>query len=144
MPERENPKLRRALPFLTLLIVAAVLYDGFVFYSRWRSSQDAEQERQKTEAERARKTIEMLGGDQLKILSFYANPPVIESGAKSLVCFGVNAAKSVRIEPPVEELHPALSRCFHVAPSRSTEYKLIAEDGSGHSVSQTLSIRVSQ
>jgi hypothetical protein len=144
MAEQAQSKslLRRALPYVTVFVGIAALYDGWVFYSRWKSGQDAERERQQAEADRARKTIEMLGGDQLKILSFYASPPLIHPGGQSLICFGVNAAKSVRIDPPVQELHPAVSRCFQVSPRRNTEYKLTAEDGAGHTVTQSLAIRV--
>ena len=142
MSEPSRPFIRRALPFLVILICAAALYDGFVFYSRWKTNDDSKRQQEQAEAERAHKTIEMLGGDNLKILTFYAAPPAIRAGSSTLICFGVNAAKSVRIEPPVEELHPALSRCFPVTPRRDTEYKLIAEDAAGHSTTQTLTIHV--
>jgi len=134
--------VRRALPLLMLAILIAAIYDGWIFYSRWSSARELEQEHKTAEADRDRKTIEMLGGDQLKILNFYASPPSIRAGAQSLICFGVNSAKNVRIDPPVEELHPAVSRCFQVAPRHDTEYTLTADDGRGHSVKQTLQIRV--
>ena len=146
MPDRPSfsSLLRRALPILTFLICVALLYDGFVFYIRWRDAQQVEREREKAEADRTRRDIDMLGGDKLKILAFYAAPPAIHRGDRSLICFGVNAAKSVRIEPPVEELHPALSRCFQVSPRQDTEYKLIATDAAGHTATESLVIRVAR
>jgi hypothetical protein len=143
-PPNSRSLLRRVLPWLTVALCAAILYDLFVFYSRSRQSRNAEHQRQATEAERDRQTLEALGGDKLKILEFYAAPPVIHSGQSTLICFGVNQAKTVRIEPPVEELHPALSRCFRVSPRHDTDYKLIAEDAGGHTVSQSLQIRVTR
>jgi hypothetical protein len=135
--------LRRAIPILTVIILAAAAYDGWVFYSRWSSARTAERERTRAEAETARRTIEMLGGDQLKILSFYAAPASIQRGQATSLCFGVNAAKTVRIEPPVvDDLHPSVSRCFQISPRKNTEYKLTATDAAGHSVSQTLVIQV--
>ena len=135
--------LRLALPILTVVIGVAGLYDGWIFYSRWSSARAVEQERVRAEAERARRTIDLLGGDQLKILSFYAAPPVIQRGQATSICFGVNGATKVRIEPPiVEDLHPSLSRCFQVAPRKDTEYKLTAEDAAGHSVTQSMTIRI--
>jgi len=134
--------LRRLLPYFTLVIGIAALYDGWIFYSRWSSARAVEQQRAGAEADRDRKTIQMLGGDRLKILNFYASPPSIRAGSQSLICFGVNAAKNVRIDPPVEELHPALSHCFQVAPEHDTEYTLTAGDGAGHVVKQSLRIRV--
>lgn len=134
--------LRRLLPYFALVIGIAALYDGWIFYSRWSSAREVEQKRATAEADRDRKTVEMLGGDQLKILNFYASPPSIRAGGQSLICFGVNAAKNVRIDPLVEELHPALSHCFQVTPRHDTEYTLTADDGAGHVVKQSLQIRV--
>jgi hypothetical protein len=147
MAEWRKPSslLRRALPVLTAIIGAAVLYDVWIFYSRSSSARAVEQERVRTEAERARRTIDMLGGDQLKILSFYAAPAVIQRGQVTSICFGVNGAKTVRIEPPVVvDLQPSLSRCFQVAPRADTEYKLTAEDAAGRTVTRSLSIRLAR
>jgi len=72
--------LRKSLPFLTAGIVAAVAYDGWLFYSRWRDAREAERERREMETDAARRTIEMLGGGQLKILHFLASPGVIRRG----------------------------------------------------------------
>ena len=136
------PLLRRALPFLTAAILAAVAYDGWFFYSRGLRAREAERTTQAKEAEEARRTIDMLGGGQLKILNFYASPGSIRSGEHANLCFGVYGAKSVRIEPPVEALHPAVAHCLQVSPSRSTEYKLVAEDGLGHTVTQGFVLQV--
>jgi len=134
--------LRRLLPFLAVAVVAAVLYDAWTFYSRWSDRRHAEQARQKKEASDARKTFEMLGGDQLKILDFYASPPAIKRGGQTILCFGVNGAKSVRIEPHIEDVHPALSHCMQISPGADTEYKLTAEDAAGHQVTQTVTVKV--
>jgi hypothetical protein len=134
--------LRKALPFLTVAIFAAAVYDGWFFYSRWRDAHETERTSQAKEAEEARRTINMLGGGQLKILSFYASPVAIQRGEHANICYGVYGAKSVRIEPLVEELHPAVSHCLQVSPSRSTEYKLVAEDRLGHTAIQSLVLQV--
>jgi hypothetical protein len=135
--------LRRALPILTVVVLIAAAYDAWIFYSRWSNARSAERERSRAEAETDRRTIEMLGGDQLKILGFYAAPPTIQRGQTTSLCFGVNAAKTVRIEPPVvEDLHPSVSRCFQISPRKNTEYKLTATDAAGHSVSQIVTIQV--
>ena len=134
--------LRKALPFLTVAMIAAALYDGWIFYSRWRDARQAEQARQAKQAEEARRTIDMLGGGELKILGFYAVPAAIHRGGKASVCYSVSGAKAVRIEPPVEELHPALSYCLQVSPPKTTEYTLTADDGQGHAVTQRFLLRV--
>jgi hypothetical protein len=136
------PLLRRLLPFLAVAVVAAVLYDGWTFYSRWSDRRHAEQARQEQEASDARKTIQMLGGDQLKILDFYASPAAVKPGGQTTLCFGVNGAKSVSIEPHIEDLHPALSHCMQISPGADTEYKLTAEDAAGHQVTQSVTVKV--
>jgi hypothetical protein len=134
--------LRRMLPFLTLALLVAVAYDGWVFYSRWSYARQAERTQQKKEGADARKALDMLGGGSLKILSFYATPGAIRRGDHANLCFGVIGAQSVRMEPAIEALHPALSSCLQVSPAKDMEYKLIAEDGGGQAATSTVTIRV--
>jgi len=103
--------LRRMLPFFTVVLVAAVAYDGWVFYA-------------------------------LKILSFYATPGAIHPGERASLCYGVTGATSVRMEPAIEDLHPALTYCMQVSPAKDTEYKLIAEDDAGHTTSSAVTIHL--
>jgi hypothetical protein len=77
---------------------------------------------------------------QVRVTQFYANPPAIPKGAKALLCYGVEGATKVRIEPPVEKLAPSLSRCFEVTPTHNTEYKLIAENASGATAEATAAV----
>lgn len=81
-------------------------------------------------------------GPRVKITQFYANPPSIPKGEKALLCYGVESAASVRIEPPVEKLSPALARCFEVTPKEATTYKLIAEGRSGGTAEQSITVDV--
>lgn len=134
--------IRRVLPLMTVAVVAAVVYDGWIFYSRWKSVRDGERAEKEEEVRRAQQTIDMIGGTGFRIVNFYASPQVVRRGAKAEICFGVYGAKRVRIEPPVEDLKPAMSYCFEVAPRKSTEYKLTAEDGAGHSAGASLEIKV--
>lgn len=134
--------LRRALPFLAVALLIAVAYDAWIFYSRWSNEREAKKSEVRREAEEARQTLELLGGDRLKILDFYATPGAIARGQHATICYGVNAAERVRIDPPVEELHPAVSHCLEVAPREDTDYKLTAQDKAGHSVTASLSIHV--
>ncbi len=134
--------LRRILPYITVAVVIAIGYDGWIFFSRWNDAREAAKAAAQQQAQEARRTIELLGGDHLKILNFYASPGAIHRGQQSLICYGVNAAEHVRIEPPVEQLHPALSHCFNVSPDRDTDYKLSADDRAGHTVTASLSVKV--
>ncbi|MDX1981385.1 MAG: hypothetical protein SFV51_14040 [Bryobacteraceae bacterium] len=80
-------------------------------------------------------------GDAPKILNFYAAPPLIAKGEESLLCYGTESAAEVKIEPAVESLKPALTRCFNVKPETTTDYTLTAS-GSGGAVSQKLTVTV--
>jgi hypothetical protein len=134
--------LRRTLPYLTIVLVVAIAYDGWIFYSRWLGARDAAKAQAATEAQAARRLLDKLGGDRLKILNFYASPGTIRRGQPAMICYGVNAAESVRLDPPVEQLHPAISHCFQVAPPSDTEYKLTAVDRAGHVATESLTIKV--
>ena len=134
--------VRTLRPYLVAGIVFAAAYDARLVYKRWHDAREEARLLQAQEAERARQTIQMLGGGGLKILNFYASPRTIHRGEHATICYGVYGAKSVRIEPAVEQLHPAVSYCWQVTPVESVEYKLIAEDDAGNSVTQRLTLHV--
>jgi hypothetical protein len=51
-------------------------------------------------------------------------------------------AKTVTLDPPVDEMWPALTRCIEITPKKTTEYTLTAKDASGHSVQQSVVVQV--
>lgn len=61
---------------------------------------------------------------------------------KTVLCYGVTNAKSLRIDPPVEGVSPALSRCVEIRPKAETIYTLTAEGSDGKSVSQSVTVRI--
>jgi hypothetical protein len=134
--------LRRILPLLSVVLAAAIAYDGWIFYARWKNARDARQAEQAEESRRDQQTIDMLGGTSFRILTFYASPQTIRRGQPAQLCYGVYAAQQVRIEPEVGDVHPAINHCLEVTPSRETQYKLTAEDGAGHTVTQTIAVKV--
>ncbi len=145
----ENPDpppslLGRRLALLGLVLAVAATIDGVIFYSRWSSTRELERAQVVKEAADARAFLKIAGGNELKILAFYASPGRINPGQKASLCYGVNEAKSVRLDPPVEEVWPAYTRCIQVSPAKDTEYKLTAEDAAGHSVSQKAVIQVGE
>lgn len=133
-------KIRRILPFLSLLVLAVALYDAWVFYSRRQHTQEIEQKRAEKESADAQRTLELIG--RLKILSFYAVPPVVERGKATRLCYSVVDAKTVRVEPAVDGVYPALSHCVEVSPKKDTEYTLFASDEAGHTISQKFTLKV--
>jgi hypothetical protein len=119
-----------------------------VVYVLWvylhRTIGDWEAERRAERIRRARQLPKPLAdaAPGVQILQFYASTPEIARGERALVCYGVLNAVSVRIEPKVEELKPALSRCFEVAPKASTRYTLYAEGSDGVRASASFTLRV--
>lgn len=61
-----------------------------------------------------------------KILQFYASQGAIRPGESVTICYGVESAESVRIEPHVEDITPSLNRCIEATPAKTTLYTLTA------------------
>jgi|SRR5579883_1223354 len=80
--------------------------------------------------------------DAVKIVNFYATTPHLPKGEKELLCYGVEGAKSVWLEPPRQELSAALSRCVEVSPTETTTYTLTAQDAAGKSATQKVTVTV--
>jgi hypothetical protein len=134
--------IRRILPYTTAAACLALIYMAWVFYSR--SSQNREWQRQADERyiAEARKTREMYGSGQLKILLFYAVPPVVARSGSAQLCYSVANATTVKIDHGVEEIKPSLSRCVPIKPARSTTYTLSAADDKQNHASQSLNVQV--
>jgi hypothetical protein len=132
--------VRRTLKILWLTIPVLAGYLAWTFYGRWRDRQAYMQPMEERKAAQARVFQDAYGGDSLMIRSFYAAPGAINLGQTAQLCYSVSNAKSVRMEPPVEYVWPAFSRCVKVSPSKDTVYKFIAEDDKGNT--KTASVRV--
>lgn len=83
-------------------------------------------------------------GNSVKILQFYARSRAIAPDGKALVCYGVVNATAVRLDPPVERVWPAVSRCFEVTPAKTTRYTLTAEGPEHTTVSESVEIAVTR
>ena len=81
-------------------------------------------------------------GTKVKILQFYASPREIAPGSKALICYGVVNTRSLRIDPPIEKMWPAVSRCFDAAPGETTRYTLVAEGSDHATASESIEITV--
>jgi hypothetical protein len=90
----------------------------------------------------ARPAAEKTSEDPVRITQFYATKPAIPRGEDALLCYGVENATAVRITPPVEQIRPALSRCFTISPKETTTFNLIAEDRSAKTSSQSVTVTV--
>jgi hypothetical protein len=80
--------------------------------------------------------------DPVKILAFYPRDVLVTEGGKTVLCYGVSNARSVRIDPPVEGVSPSLTRCVEIRPRGETRYTLTAEGSDGQVVSQSVTVRI--
>jgi hypothetical protein len=144
-----DPASEPRIGFRIYIVASAVaflfvgLYIGWVFYSRWQANQeiaDRAAEKQRTQDQR---TFELMGGDRFEILMFAADPPIIQAGERSSLCYSVSNAKAVKIEPQAEEpVWPAFSRCVHVSPRKTMKYTLTIDDGAGHTKTAAVEVKV--
>jgi len=146
-PEAKAPRtLRNMWTGFAVLVAIVVGYTAFVFWSRWQENQDlaAKQKAAQAAAQRdaAEKSVEMLGGSDFKIISFYATPGKIQRGDTVDMCYGVSNAKSVKLDPPVANVWPSVDRCMQVAPKKTTTYTFTADDGKGNTKTAQLTIEV--
>lgn len=77
-----------------------------------------------------------------RITQFYTATPTVARGEKARLCYGVENAKEVTIDPPVDRLFPAMSYCFDAEPSETTSYTLTARSPAGED-EQRLTVTVS-
>ena len=133
--------MRRALPFVTVLVVLAAVRTGWIFYQRYNAGKAEAERAEEKKLEDARKVTEMLGNGRVKILNLSLDPPVIRIGGESELCYGVSNAKSVTIEP-IGTVDPAYARCMKVRPRQDTAYVITAKDAAGNTETATLKLRV--
>ncbi len=84
-----------------------------------------------------------LPTDRASIRIFTPRPGSITSGGPTRLCYAVNEALHVRLEPEIGEVAPTRTlTCLRVAPARTTTYQLKAYGRDGHQVSQEVVIFV--
>ncbi|HXL21814.1 MAG TPA: hypothetical protein VOA78_05065 [Candidatus Dormibacteraeota bacterium] len=135
-------------PFLysSLAVAVILLYIGWIVFSRWQDNRSIDKraavERTEKQREQDRIAIEQLGGKDLAIQVFYANPGAIRRGETAKLCYGVANAKNVTLEPQTNPVWPSHNNCVDVTPKKDTTYTLTISDASGHSQSQSLTVKV--
>jgi hypothetical protein len=81
-------------------------------------------------------------GTGVRIVQFYAGSGEIARGEHTSVCYGVENARAVRLDPAIEQLEPSSNRCFPVSPRQTTTFKLTATGQDGREVSESFTVRV--
>ncbi len=78
----------------------------------------------------------------VKITQFRVTPAFIPKGIAGKLCYGVENAVKVDLNPPVEGLLPSPERCIDISPAQATTYTLTAYAADGGKVSKSLDVRV--
>jgi hypothetical protein len=133
--------MRRLRPFFVITTALALSYLAWVFVSRGIDSARWTR-RNQTADTRAADLARIYGGSEVRILQFYARDGNIVEGTKSVICYGVLNARTVRIEPAVSGVGPSLNRCVEVSAEKETRYTLIAEGADGQTVSESFLLGV--
>ncbi len=81
-------------------------------------------------------------GPDVKILQFYSSRTEIFEGDHTIICYGVVKAAAVRLDPPVEQIKPALNRCIEASPTETTTYTLHADGNNGSRESFSFTVKV--
>lgn len=133
--------LRKVVTYGWFALAIGALYVGYTFYARYDANQKMQRRTTEKEGEEAEQELNRLGGTSLKIAQLYA-PASLGKGQTGKLCYGVVNAKTVTLDPPVERVWPALTRCIEIKPTHSTTYTLTATDEAGHSVQQAATVEV--
>jgi hypothetical protein len=143
-PERkQGSRLRAILPYTTVAMIIAALYVAWTFYSRHEANRAAAKALESRKAEENKRFVnEVYGSGEVKFTTMTADTGVLAFGQTTQLCYGVVNAKLVKIDPPVEQLKPSYHHCFEIAPKKTTTYTITADDGAGHTKSESLTVQV--
>jgi hypothetical protein len=137
--------LKRAqIPLLVGSVIAAA-YLGYVLLARYTANQHwaaRAKSAQTASGEAESKFAATYGGSALKILQFYARDGTITEDQSTTICYGVLNAKSLRIDPPLDGVYPALNKCVEAAPRHDTKYTLTAEGNDGKTATAEVTVAV--
>jgi hypothetical protein len=135
--------LRKLLPFTTVGVIAAALYVAWTFYSRHQANVEAEKAAAaKVQEQRQRTVNAVFGSGEIVFSIFSADSGLLKPGQHTQLCYGVENAKSIKLDPPIAELKPTYRNCLEITPAKTTTYTITADDGKGHTKSESLTVRV--
>ena len=129
---------------LRVAALIAVVYLGYVLIARHTADRRFAhgQSAAQPSAGQNAKFAEAYGGSDVKILQFYARESEITDDRSTVICYGVANARSVRVEPPLADIYPALNRCVEAAPRHDTKYVMTAEGNDGKTATAEVAIAV--
>ncbi len=77
-----------------------------------------------------------------RVASFSVNPTTVRANTQAQLCYEVENAVSVRIEPNVGERKPASKECLTVTAAETTTYTLTAFASDGTTISQQVTLNI--
>jgi hypothetical protein len=77
----------------------------------------------------------------VQVLEFTAKPSQVAAGGAATLCYAVQGASSVRVQPSAVQLGAVQRGCFYVNPERTTTYTLTAE-GAGSTATRQVTVTV--
>ncbi|MBV8866742.1 MAG: hypothetical protein JO210_15215 [Acidobacteriaceae bacterium] len=135
--------LGKLLPVTTVGVLIAALYVAWTFYSRHQSDVAAQQAAAAKEQARREQTVHtVFGSGEILFSTFSADSGLLRRGEHTQLCYGVENAKTVKLDPPVSEIKPSYRNCIEIAPKATTTYTITADDGKGHTKAESLTVRV--
>jgi hypothetical protein len=131
-------KLRR---YLWVVVALAAVYSAWIFGSRWSANRAWEAKEAAREAADNKTPLPPASAGP-KVLLFYASPPSIARGDRTLLCYGVANATAVRLDPAIEDIRPSFNRCIETRPTQSGTYTLHATGSDGRTASESIQVTV--
>ena len=140
---RPHSHVRAVLPYTTVAVIIAALYVAWTFYSRHESSRKAQEAIQASKEDARKRVVDQIyGGGEIRFTTFGADSGVLKRGESTQLCYGVVNAKTVKLDPPVEQAKPSYHHCLEISPKTTTTYTITAEDGRGNSKSESITVQV--
>ncbi|MDQ2842298.1 MAG: hypothetical protein M3Y72_14895 [Acidobacteriota bacterium] len=135
--------LKKILPYTTVAMIVAALYVAWTFYSRHQSDIEAQKVAAAKQQEQRERTVRaVFGSGEIRFSMFSADSGFLKRGEHTQLCYGVENATTVTLDPPVAPVKPSYRNCMEIAPKTTTTYKITASDAAGHSQSQSLTVHV--
>lgn len=143
-PERKpRSPLQAILPYTTIALIIAVLYVAWTFYSRHESNRQAQEAIDAKKAEARKQVLDQIyGSGAVDFSTFTVDSGILKHGETTELCYGVVNAKTVKIDPPIEQLKPSYHHCFEIAPKTTTTYTITADNGAGKTKKESLTVQV--
>lgn len=142
-PSESKSPLRTVLPYTTVAVIIAALYVGWTFWSRYQSAKQATEAVEQQKAQAQKEVYDQISQHgELTFTTFEAADGVLKRGQTTQLCYGVVNAKTVKLDPPVEDSKPSFRHCLDISPKHTTTYTITADDGAGHTKTASLTVRV--